>query len=140
MIKPIGTANIQGIEPPEMQIQNIISSERDFLSQIPPAQRTPNLGNMVQRFTQTVRKKIESQKRYPLAARKSKTEGRVGVKMTILKDGRLERIEIIESSGYVILDKAALESVRRAAPFPSLPEEVERKRIQINMYMVFKMV
>jgi TonB family protein len=140
MIKPVGTANIQGIEPPEMQIQNILSSGRDFLNQIPSFQRTPSLGNIVQKFTQIVRKKIESKKRYPLAARKSKTEGRVGVKMTILKDGRLERIEITESSGYVILDKAALESVRRAAPFPSLPKAVKRKRVQVNMYMVFRMV
>lgn len=140
MINPVGTLNVAEIEPPEMQIQTIINSGRDFLSQVPSVKTKPSLSNILQRFTQVVRKKIESKKRYPLAARKSRTEGRVGVKMTILKDGRLERIEITESSGYVILDKAALESVRRAAPFPSLPEAVERKRVQMNIYLVFKMV
>ncbi len=59
--------------------------------------------------------------------------------MTILEDGQLERTEIIESSGYTILDKAALESVRRSAPFPAFPKEAERKRVQMNVYLVFKM-
>lgn len=140
MISPVSTLSIEEISPPEIQIQTVINGGSAFLNQIPPIQTKPSLGDALRRFTQTVRKKIESKKRYPLSARKSKTEGRVGVKMTILKDGRLERVEIIEPSGYVILNKAALENVRRAAPFPSLPEAVKRKRVQISIYMTFKMV
>ena len=137
---PIGARVIKETHPPGMQIQPRIASGHDFLSEMPSMQEKPSLGDIMQRFARTVRRKIESKKRYPLTARKSMIEGRVGVKMTILKDGRLETVEIIESSGYTILDKEALASVRRSAPFPSFPKEAERKRIQMSIYLVFKIV
>ncbi len=139
MVSPMGIAAYKETQPPETQLlASRVSSGRDFRKEMPTVQSKPSLSDILQRFAQDVRRKIESRKRYPLAARKSMTEGRVGVKMTILKDGQLERTEIIESSGYAILDKAALESVRRSAPFPPFPEEVERKRVQMNIYLVFK--
>ena len=140
MVNPVGTAVFKETQPPETQLlSSRVSGGRDFLKEMPEIQAKPRLRDIMQRFARTVRRKIESKKRYPLAARRSMTEGRVGVKMTILKDGQLERTEIIESSGYAILDKAALESVRRSAPFPAFPKEAERKRVQMNIYLVFKM-
>jgi TonB family protein len=140
MVSPVGTAVLKETHPPETQlIPSSVTSGRDFLEEIPSIQSRPSLSQIMRRFVQTVRRRIESRKRYPLAARKSLLEGRVGVRMTILKDGRLERIEIIESSGHRILDKAALESVRRSAPFPPFPKEAERKRVHMSIYMVFKM-
>jgi protein TonB len=103
-------------------------------------QAKPSLTDFLQRYTRTVRMKIESQKRYPLTARRAMIEGRVGIKMTILRDGQLENVEIIESSGYEILDKSALESIQSSAPFPPLPKDIERKRIQISIYLTFKMI
>jgi len=138
ILNPIGTRVLKETHPPEMQIQPRIASGRSFINEIPPMQAKPSLSNIMQRFAQNVRRKIESRKRYPLAARKSMIEGRVGVKMTILKDGRLEIVEIIKSSGHSILDKAALESIRRSAPFPPFPKDVERKRVQMSIYLVFK--
>ena len=140
MVSPVGAAVFRETSPPEGQLfQSGVTSGRDFLKEMPSIQSKPSLSDIMQRFAQTVRRKIESKKRYPLAARKSRFEGRVGVKMTILKDGQLEMIEIIESSGHAILDKAALESVRRSAPFPQFPEEAERSRIQMSIYLAFKM-
>jgi len=140
MVSPLGTAILNDTRPPETRLlQSMVTSGRDFLKEIPPVQAKPSLSDIMQRFAQTVRRKIESSKRYPLAARKSMTEGRVGIRMTVMEDGRLETVEIIESSGYAILDKAALESVRRSAPFPPLPREAERKRVQMSIYLVFKM-
>ncbi|MFC1712734.1 energy transducer TonB [Candidatus Poribacteria bacterium] len=140
MASPMGAAVLKETQPPETQLlPSRITGGRDFLKEIPAVQRKPSLSDILKRFAQTVRRKIESRKRYPLAARKSMTEGRVGVKMTILRGGQLERTEIIESSGHAILDKAALESVRRSAPFSPLPEEAKRERVQMNIYLVFKM-
>lgn len=92
----------------------------------------------IRRFLEVVRKRIESKKRYPRSAREMGLEGRTGVKLTILKDGSLETMEITESAGNELLDSAALESVRSAAPFPPIPEGVERDRIDISVYIVFK--
>lgn len=140
MVNPVGVKILKETHPPETQLlqYNIISGH-DFLKETPVVQAKPRLKDTLQRFTRTVRKMIEAKKKYPLTARKSMIEGRVGVKMTILRNGQLERTEIVESSGHAILDRAALESVRRSAPFPPLPKEAERKRIQINIYLVYKM-
>lgn len=140
-VDPVGTAVIKDIAMPEAQLQTSFISGRNFLSEEMTTYVTkPNLSNILRRFAQTVRRKIESKKRYPLAARKSMIEGRVGVKMTILNNGQLEKVEIVESSGHAILDTAALESVRRCSPFPSLPKEAERKRIQMSIYLVFDLI
>ena len=58
--------------------------------------------------------------------------------MTILKNGKLEKVEIVESSGYEILDRAALRSVRRATPFPPIPEDAGRDKVQLSIYLVFE--
>ena len=140
MFSPVGTAVLKETSPSEAQLfQSQITSGYDFLKEMPSIQSRPSLSEIMGRFAQIVRRSIESQKRYPLAARKSRIEGRVGIKMTIRRDGQLEMIEIIESSGHTILDIAALESVRRAAPFPPFPKEAERSRIQMSIYLVFKM-
>jgi TonB family protein len=58
--------------------------------------------------------------------------------MTITKDGQLENVRIYESSGSEILDNAALESVKDSLPFPPIPEELEREKIELKFYLVFK--
>jgi outer membrane biosynthesis protein TonB len=39
---------------------------------------------------------------------------------------------------HKILDNAALQSVRAAAPFPAILEAVERDKIELSIYLVFK--
>jgi TonB family protein len=134
------TTKPKEINPPLMQIQPHIFSGFDFFDEVIPVPAKPSLSDFLQKYTRTVRMKIESQKRYPLTARRAMIEGRVGIKMTIIKDGVLEKVEIIESSGYEILDKSALESIQSSAPFPPLPKDIERKRIQISIYLAFKMM
>jgi TonB family protein len=93
----------------------------------------------LRQFLTTVRRKIESKKRYPISARNAGIEGRSEVRMTILKDGKLEKAEIIKSSGNEILDNAALESIHNAIPFPPIPAELKRERIEMSIYLIFNM-
>jgi len=97
-----------------------------------------DMESVLQKFFDVVRGKIESKKSYPISARDARIEGRSGISITILKDGRLEAVEIVDSSGHAILDNAALSSVRNAAPFPPIPEETGRDRIRMHIYLVFK--
>lgn len=92
----------------------------------------------LRRFLDTIRKKIEANKKYPISAMESGIEGRSGVRIAILRDGQLEIAEIIDSSRNGILDHAALESVYSAAPFPPIPSDIELNRIEISVYIVFK--
>ncbi|MBI5967504.1 MAG: energy transducer TonB [Deltaproteobacteria bacterium] len=63
-------------------------------------------------------RKIESAKRYPKIARKMGIEGTAVVRFKLQPKGQIETVEIVESSGSEILDKASIETVRDAAPFP----------------------
>jgi protein TonB len=65
-----------------------------------------------------IMRRIEKAKRYPRMARKMGTEGQATVRFRIKTDGKVEGVELLESSGSEILDQASLETVQRAAPLP----------------------
>ena len=65
-----------------------------------------------------IMRRIEKAKRYPRMARKMGTEGQVTVRFKIKPDGKVEGVELMESSGSEILDQASLETVQRAVPLP----------------------
>ncbi len=50
--------------------------------------------------------------KYPKVARKRGYEGEVKLKVFVLADGRVGKIEVIRPSGYDVLDQSALEAVK----------------------------
>ena len=67
---------------------------------------------------QQIMRKIEAAKRYPKVARKMGIEGTAVVRFKLKPQGKVEAVEIAESSGSEILDNASLQTVRDAAPLP----------------------
>lgn len=68
---------------------------------------------------------IQRNIKYPPIARKMGWEGKVIVCFKLTPDGRVEDLHVLESSGYEILDKSAIEAVSRNAHlFPKPPAEV----------------
>jgi protein TonB len=65
-----------------------------------------------------IRSQIEKAKAYPEAARRDGLEGTVDLRFRITPAGWVETVEIVHSSGHAILDESALQTVRRAAPYP----------------------
>lgn len=61
---------------------------------------------------------------YPEAARPGRLHGTVQVHFSVGRDGRLLGASVQESSGYAVLDAAALDLVRRAQPLPILPRDL----------------
>lgn len=64
----------------------------------------------------TLRTKLERVKTYPALARANHWQGRVVVQVSIGGDGRIANLEIEESSGHPVLDRAALEALQAASP------------------------
>src|ERR1700722_58844 len=50
-------------------------------------------------------------------------QGSVAIKVVVQKDGKVDKIEVEESSGDVRLDGAALGSITVSSPLPPLPKE-----------------
>ncbi|MCL4457214.1 MAG: energy transducer TonB [Nitrospirae bacterium] len=62
---------------------------------------------------------------YPRTARKMGWEGKVVVSFIVNGNGFVENIKIVESCGVDMLDKNAVDTVRKASPFPKPPIEAQ---------------
>ena len=60
-------------------------------------------------------------KYYPEASLRYGLYGDLRLLVVIRKDGSLEDIRLLASSGYAVLDEAAMKVVRLAAPFAPFP-------------------
>ncbi len=68
---------------------------------------------------------IERVKHYPRFARERGIQGVVHLRFRVKPQGEVDRVEIIRSSGYEILDTASVRTVYRAAPMPYVNGWVE---------------
>lgn len=68
-----------------------------------------------------IRDLIGKELRYPRQAVRMGWHGRVTVSFLVLMDGSVTELRVSHSSGVPLLDRNALETVERAAPFPRPP-------------------
>ena len=61
---------------------------------------------------------------YPEASVRYGIYGDVQLMVVILADGSLEEVKVLSSSGYAVLDEAAIRVVRMAAPYSPFPAEL----------------
>lgn len=108
------------------------------------AERRPGSATAVHRqaqegYLRLLRAAVEQHRRYPRAARRAHIEGRVVVRMSVDRWGRLTAATVRQSSGAVILDEAALEAVRSAAAFPAAPADVMGNSFTLDLPMDFRL-
>lgn len=72
-----------------------------------------------------IRSAIEREKSYPLIARKRQMEGTVVASFRIDESGTPTDITLVKSSGHGILDKEALQTIKRASPYPTVKGSIE---------------
>ena len=72
-----------------------------------------------------IRDKILRNVNYPDAARRMGWQGKVILSFIIMADGSVKEFKIIKSSGFPMLDKSAIETVKDTAPFPKPPVEAQ---------------
>ena len=70
---------------------------------------------------------------FPEEAIQRNLSGKLIVNVTLDHGGRVVDAQISVSSGYDVLDKAALRIVTLAGPYTALPEEISRKWDQLNI-------
>ena len=91
----------------------------------------------VSNYPGKVRSKLQRAFRYPAKAKRENVRGVVQVSFALSSSGSVSSVKIARSSGSPILDKAALEAVERAAPFPAIPQGADRKRWPFTIPLAF---
>ncbi|WFU46704.1 energy transducer TonB family protein [Sinorhizobium terangae] len=75
----------------------------------------------VSNYPGKVRSKLNRAFRYPAEAKRQRLRGVAQVRFTVTAGGHVAGVSLAKSAGSPILDEAALDAVRRAAPFPAIP-------------------
>ena len=83
---------------------------------------------------------LERYRTYPRAARRAGYEGTAWVRFTLDRRGRLQRSELVDSSGYGMLDRAAMELLDRASPFPALPSASGLDEIELLLPIEYRLM
>jgi protein TonB len=91
-------------------------------------------------YLEMIRFKIEKHKLYPVTARNQGIKGRVILSLVITLRGEVNSLKIKKSSGYDILDTAALSAVRNAVPFPTPPGNFFKKDIYLSIPILFEII
>lgn len=86
------------------------------------------------------RERIESigNMNYPEEARRKQLYGTLRMMVAILPDGSIKEIEILKSSGYKVLDDAAIRIVRLAAPFQPFNIEMRKSTDVLEIIRTWK--
>ncbi|GBD92773.1 gram-negative bacterial tonB protein [bacterium BMS3Abin05] len=74
---------------------------------------------------------------YPPEARAKRIEGKVGLSILIGKDGKVKDTQLVKTSGYPILDDAALQ-IARLARFRPAKINGKHKQVWVGWTLIFK--
>lgn len=85
-----------------------------------------------------IRTRVEQLKHYPHIARANRWEGRVVLRAVISEDGQLVDLKVAESSGHSVLDEAALEVLKKAAPL-TLPQPLGRPQVVVQVPISYRL-
>ena len=110
-----------------------ISSEaKQFASAFEP-RPVPNIIDQgaLKGYSRGVQRKIAARKKYPRKAKREGKEGQVTVQFTVMKSGKIKDLLLVAGTSYAELNKAAMDAVKRAAPFPGLPEELGQDFLEL---------
>lgn len=134
---------------PQAQVQDIPSPQAPpaTVASLMPAsqpspQAQPTQGTQAKSdygwLGQMLRTRVEQLKHYPHVARANRWEGRVVLRAVIGEDGQLVDLKVSESSGHSILDEAAMEVLKKAAPL-TLSEPLGRPQVVVQVPISYRL-
>jgi len=91
-------------------------------------------------YLMMIRSKIEQHKIYPRQASLRKIQGTVVIHFIITLEGIIKGVDVVQSSGFTVLDQAGLKAVKDASPFPRPPVEFFQTPVSIEVPIVFELI
>lgn len=116
-------------EEEKPKVQALSQEEAFAKSEIPK-----NLVN----YSKAVQIKILRAIYYPRIAKDAGWEGNVKLALRIGVDGKLLEQKITQSSGYKVLDDAAVSVAMQQSPYPPFPPQIESQEVWVEVPVVFR--
>lgn len=91
-------------------------------------------------YFRTLMAHLANYKDYPAEAKKNKQQGIVTVQFTINTRGEILNYSIKKSSGYELLDKAALSLLQKASPAPALPTSFNKDELTLAIPIDYSLI
>ena len=95
------------------------------------------LGRLRKGFVKQIRSNIIKAKYYPRIARKRGFEGKPIVAFSLGGKGELINLLLDLPSDHKVLNDAALETIRRGAPYPPIPDQLKEKLINFKLPILY---
>ncbi|WP_370211306.1 energy transducer TonB [Alloalcanivorax venustensis] len=91
-------------------------------------------------YIEAFRRKVEATgtRHFPRRALDSNTFGGVRLMVALRRDGGIEQVEVLQSSGHDFLDQAAVQSVRLAAPFEPFTQDMRERMDVLEIIRTWK--
>ncbi|MEO9599390.1 energy transducer TonB [Parasphingorhabdus sp.] len=140
------------IEPPEIQLvsDNPVAMRQRIPDPGPPVEKTTapetsplppasQHSNVEASWEAQLLAHLERFRRYPASAKARREQGIAYIRFTMDKQGQLISAQLARSSGSRRLDKAALATIKRAAPFPKPPQDLPGISLELTVPIEFFM-
>lgn len=76
-------------------------------------------------------------KRYPARAMEAGMSGTTEVRVVVAPSGFPQEVSMAKTSGYDLLDQAALDMIRKAVPRTAIPEPLRGRSFVVSLPVVF---
>jgi len=110
---------------------------RQFPQSQPANPEASDTGAIRGLFTGQVRQRIANAKHYPRIARRRGMEGQPVIAFTLDGRGQLTKLSLAQTSGFQLLDQAALDAVQQGAPYPEIPAPLKMNSFQFKLPISF---
>ncbi|WP_276120612.1 energy transducer TonB [Pararhizobium qamdonense] len=116
------------------QVETAVKGQADGVEGAAATASTGKKGKVAQAFGNAaesnykgkVRSRVQRYFRFPRSADRAGLGGTVTVSFTVSTVGGVSGVRIVKGSGSPVLDEAAINAVRKAEPFPKIPEAANR--------------
>lgn len=127
--------NTKPSQPPQPQPIDISKGRPDSFKQ--PEKKEEDIDGYLKELIRYLNQQAREKDLYPPIAKRLKIEGQVIVRVTINEDGTIDEnsIKIVDPSGYNVLDKGAIEILKKLQPYKKPP-----KRITVEIPIVFQII
>ncbi|NQU17997.1 MAG: energy transducer TonB [Candidatus Saganbacteria bacterium] len=115
--------------------QRLIPSGSDGSS----GQNQADSGKTRNDYLAEIRKRIAQFKKYPQTAKSRNWEGSPKVEFAILESGEIKGLKLTKGTKHQLLNEEALETIKRAAPFPPIPQTLGSSAIKVALVLVFRL-